>query len=265
MKKPRNIHYLPFVLSSVLLFPAANGYAAETTLVSINSAGEDGNGGDSRSPATSISADGRYVAFSTWASNLVALDFNWLPDVFVHDRATGTTIRVSVDSAGGQGHGASQAPSISADGRYVAFASTADNLVGGDTNTASDVFVHDLKTGHTSRVSINPENPGWSLRQGNDDSASPSISADGLFVAFSSAADNLVQQDTNGASDIFVHDRRTGTPTTTRASVDSTGQEGNAPSNQPFVSTDGRYVVFSSVADNLVPGGYQWIVRYFCP
>jgi hypothetical protein len=218
--------------------------AGETTRVSVDSAGEQGN---SESYNPSISADGRFVAFWSYASNLVPGDTNVRDDVFVHDRATGQTSRVSVDSAGVQGNSGSEASSISADGRFVAFKSLASNLVPGDTNGWPDVFVHDRLTGQTSRVSVDSAGV-----QGNFDSYEPSISADGRFVAFYSIASNLVPGDTNGNWDVFVHDRATGQ--TTRVSVDSAGVQGNSSSYYPSISADGRFVPFFSHASNLVPG-----------
>src|SRR5262249_38706966 len=168
----------------------------------------------------SISSDGRYVAFDSAASNLVSGDTNGATDVFVHDRLTGATTRVSTDSNAAQGDGASSKPSISADGRYVVFLSAADNLVSGDTNGATDVFMHDLVTGVTTRVSTDS-----SGAQGNGSSSNASISSDGRYVAFASAASNLVPSDTNGVPDIFVRDTQAGV--TTRVSVDSSGVQGN--------------------------------------
>jgi len=235
---------------TVLEPPAASeGEAAvfETTRVSVDSAGTQGTGGHSYE--TSLSADGRFVAFRSEATNLVAGDTNAADDIFVHDRQTGTTTRVSVDSAGTQGNSYSYTPSISADGRYVAFLSNASNLVAGDTNASWDIFVHDRQTGTTTRVSVDSTGT-----QGNGASAyHPSLSADGRFVAFLSEASNLVAGDTNGRSDIFVHDRQTGT--TTRVSVDSAGTQGTGGhSYTPSISADGRYVAFASTATNLVAG-----------
>jgi Tol biopolymer transport system component len=214
-----------------------------TTRVSIDSAGTQGN---SASYQTSISADGRYVAFASIATNLVADDTNNTEDVFVHDTQSGLTTRVSVDSASTEGNNISDDPSISADGRYVAFASRASNLVAGDTNNTWDVFVHDTQTGITTRVSVDSAST-----EGNNISDDPSISADGRYVAFRSIADNLVADDTNASEDIFVHD--TQTRVTTRVSVDSSGIESNFfTSTNPFISADGRYVAFESDASNLV-------------
>ena len=139
-------------------------------------------------------------------------DTNGSTDVFVHDRDTDgdgqydepgevSTVRVSVDSAGVEGDDDSNFPSISSDGRYVAFESNADNLVASDNGLYSDVFVHDLQTGETTRVSVDLDGV-----EGNDNSNAPSMSADGKSVTFQSAADNLVAGDTNLAPDIFFDD-----------------------------------------------------------
>jgi len=216
------------------------------TRVSVDSAGNQGNR-DSYSP--SISADGRFVAFTSLASNIVPGDTNNTFDIFVRDRLTNTTTRVSVDSAGNQGNSFSNSPSISADGRFVAFTSEASNIVPGDTNSKPDIFVRDRLTNTTTRVSVDSAG-----NQGNDGSNSPSISADGRFVAFNSDASNLVPEDTNGYRDIFVRD--TLTNTTTLVSVDSAGNQGNFFSFTPSISADGRFVAFSSSAFNIVPDSY---------
>jgi Tol biopolymer transport system component len=215
-----------------------------TTPVSVDSAGNYGNR-DSYNP--SISADGRFVAFLSNSTNLVPGDTNNNDDIFVRDLSTNTTTRVSVDSAGNQANGYFFAPSISADGRFVAFSSDVSNIVPGDTNNTGDIFVRDLLTNTTTRVSVDSAgNPG------NSNSFSPSISADGRFVAFLSDASNLVPGDTNNQTDIFVRDLLTNT--TTRAFVDSAGNQGNNFSNYPSISANGQKVAFSSLAANLVPG-----------
>lgn len=216
----------------------------ESTRVSVSSSGEQGN---DRSYFPSTSFDGRYVVFTSFASNLVPGDTNGEGDIFVHDCVTGETTLISVDSTGGQGNDLSSDPSISTDGRYVAFDSLANNLVNGDTNGTWDVFVHDRTTSMTMRVSVGPRG-----RQGNNHSADPSISTDGRYVAFQSAASNLISGDTNGSTDIFVHDCTT--HKTTRVSVDSSGGQGNSYSGQPSISFDGRYIAFMSFASNLVSG-----------
>jgi Tol biopolymer transport system component len=213
-----------------------------TERVSVSSAGVEGN---AASYSASISADGRFVAFDSVASNLIATDTNSTYDTFVHDRETHTTRRVSVSSAGGEGDGSSGEPSISANGRFVAFSSSATNLVGNDTNLATDIFVHDRRTHTTRRVSVSSGGA-----EGNSGSGGTSISADGRSVAFESNASNLVGSDTNGVSDVFVRDRTN--QTTKRVSVSSAGTEANAMGRMASISADGRFVAFESQASNLV-------------
>lgn len=219
-----------------------------TVRASVDSAGIQG---DSSSMAASISGDGRFVVFESSASNLVAGDTNGWADIFVRDLVAGTTVRVSVGPGGAEADGRSYQPAISADGRTVAFASTATNLVAGDTNGWCDVFLRELPTGTTRRVSV-----GAGGVEGDADSAEElayapvSISVDGRFVAFESRATNLVPADTNGTSDIFVHDRLTGTAT--RESVDTVATQSNGASYAPVISADGRWIAFDSAATNLV-------------
>ena len=222
----------------------------ETTRVSVASDGTEGNG---ESYGASISTDGRFVAFTSKASNLVSNDSNSncppsesnCSHIFVRDRYTVKTARVSVASDGTEGNDGSYGASISADGRFVAFSSLSDNLVSGDNNGFSDVFVHDRTSGETIRVSVASGGT-----EGNGESYGASISADGRFVAFSSSADNLVSGDENYGRDIFIHDRDNGE--TIRASVASDGTEGNDDSIGPSIAASGRFVAFSSWADNLV-------------
>ena len=230
----------------VLVAALAGGLARaqSTERVSVDSGGAQGNG-DSKPP--SLSANGRFVVFASSASNLVPGDTNNRDDVFVHDRQSGTTERVSIDAAGVEANSDSTEPSISADSRFVVFTSFASNLVAGDSNGCSDVFVHDRQTGTIERVSVDSNGA-----QGVVDSSSPSISADGRFVAFQSLAANLVAGDTNGRSDIFVRDRQSGT--TERVSLDSGGAQGNGDSLGTSISADGRCVAFASRATNLVAG-----------
>lgn len=214
-----------------------------TMLASANPAGVPGNG-PSREPA--ISADGRFVAFQSDATDLVLGDTNSAWDVFVRDLELGVTVRVSVDSAGQQVNGISTSPSISEDGRFIAFASTASTLVANDTNGQRDVFVHDRLTSATQRVSIT--SAGAQTIGGS--SEAPAVSGDGRFVAFTSGAANLVASDTNNATDVFVHDRWTAT--TTRVSVASTGAQALLGSSAPVVALDGTAIAFQSNASNLV-------------
>ena len=219
-----------------------------TTRVSLDSAGNQGNGGSfGGSSDPSISANGRFVAFASEASNLVPGDTNASDDIFLRDLSTNTTTRVSVSGASNPGNGDSSNPSISADGRFVTFSSKASNLVPGDTNNKEDIFVRDLSTNTTTNISVSGAG-----NQGNGDSGFSSISADGRFVAFSSEASNLVPGDTNNKEDIIVRDLSTNT--TIRVSISDAGNEGNGLSYIPSISADGRFVAFSSDAANLVPG-----------
>ena len=190
---------------------AAIAKQSRTERVSVDSTGMQANGGSLES---AISEDGRFIVFTSSASNLVpGLQSHPGPppgtgsaDIFVHDRTTGVTELISINSAGQQGNQNSINPALSADGRVVAFRSYANNLVPGDTNAEPDVFVHDRTTGGTERVSVASDGT-----QANGESYSPTLSADGRFVAFISAADNLVPGDTNNQQDIFVHEAARGT------------------------------------------------------
>lgn len=213
-----------------------------TTRVSVSSAGMEAHGVSSY---PSISADGRYVAFESYASDLVDGDTNGAPDIFVHDRTSGAATRVSVHTAGTQAGGPSYYPSISADGRFVAFWSVATDLVSGDMNGVSDAFVHDRQTGVTERVSLST-----SGMPGDGDSLYPALSADGRYVTFESLATNLVTGDSDGWRDIYTRDRLLGA--TERVSISSASVQANGNSSGPVTSADGRYVAFESFATNLV-------------
>ncbi len=225
----------------------------EASLISVNSDGVIGREGSAN---PSISADGRFVAFDSDASNLVPDDSNGSRDVFVHDRQTGETSLISVNSNGVQGNGNSGDPSISADGRFVAFSSRASNLVLDDTNERYQIFVHDRQTGETFLISVNSDGV-----PGDHDSSDPSISADGRLVAFTSEATNFSSADTNlwFVGDVFVHDRQTGE--TSMVSVSSDGVQGDDAHGEPktngswypSISADGRFVAFYALASNLVP------------
>jgi Tol biopolymer transport system component len=250
--------FLALTVSALALaaVPASAGVAVTTTRVTVNSAGVPGNArpGDSSNSPGSISATGRFVAFSSAHSNLVKDDGNYFDDVFVRDRVRGETTRVSVSSSGAVPNDFSFFPAISANGRFVAFASIASNLVPGDTNHRLDVFVRDRKRGVTTRVSVN------SAGAEADDGTVwlPAISANGRFVAFESASTNLVPNDHNGIRDVFVRDLKRGQ--TTRVSVSSAGTEqisGHGAEELgtiPAISANGRFVAFSSRGKNLVEG-----------
>jgi hypothetical protein len=227
-------------------FSFIGGASGATERISVDSSENQGNAASDSE--ISVSADGRYVVFSSTASNLVAGDTNGVSDVFVRDLVTGTTTRVAVDSSELESNGASVDAVISADGRYVAFQSLASNLVAGDTNGFMDVFVRDLLSGTTTRVSVDSAG----TEASGATSANVSISADGRYVTFHSDASNLVANDTNGTGDVFVRDVVAGT--TARVSVNSAGVEGNSISGNGSISHDGRYVVFGSIASNLAAG-----------
>ena len=226
------------------MLPAAAAGPGATTRVSVGSGTAQGNG---RSFVPALSADGRFAAFYSDAANLVAGDANGARDVFVRDLQTGETTRVSVSSSGAEANGDSFAPAISSDGRYVAFASAASNLVDGDTNEANDIFVRDRQTSTTARVSV-----GFDGSQANGGSDQPSLSGDGRLVTFTSAATNIAAGDLNGNRDAFVYDRQTGTAVD--ISVDSTGLQADLDSFTPQLSANGRFVAYTSFADNLIPG-----------
>ena len=215
-----------------------------TTRVSVDSLGEQGN---NFSSGVSISADGRFVAFGSYSDNLVAGDTNGMADVFVHDRLTGITTRVSITSAGLQAQAASGGPALSADGRYVGFMSYAADLAPGDGIGRSFVYVHDRQTHETTRITHYS-----TTGVADSQSFSPSISADGRFIAFASDYRFFVPGDTNEHFDVFVHDRKSGQ--TSRVNVASDGSQADAGSISYSLSGDGRYIAFASAASNLAPG-----------
>ena len=219
--------------------------AGTTARVSVNTAGEQANG---HSSYPALSPDGRFVVFHSEATNLVPDDTNGVTDVFVHDLVTGETTCVSRATDGTLGNAASQYPSVSFDGRYIAFQSDADNLVAGDTNTGTDIFMHDRLTGATWRVSVASDGA-----QATGSCFRPAISADGWYVAFEATGDVMLPGDTNSVDDAYVHDRST-RETTTRASIASNGAQADLDSLRPAVSADGQVVAFHSAARNLVPG-----------
>ncbi len=205
-----------------------------TERVSVATNGTEGNGASGRY-GVSVSADGRFVAFDSYATNFVANDTDMMIDVFVHDRLTGSTVCVSADASGAPAGG--QNPAISADGRFVAFAGWA-NFVADDTNGRADIYVRDLQTWTIERVSI-----GSAGEQANVDCWSPCISADGRFVAFETNATTLVPGLTDPWDDVFVHDRLTGvTECASRTPQENGVQTSNS---NPSISADGRFIAFA--------------------
>lgn len=210
----------------MIVVTACTAAAQVIERVSVSS-GEAQANGDSFSPLyDSVSADGRFVVFESDATNLVPADDNGLRDVFVRDRLLGTTIRVSEVPGGGDASGESRYPSISEDGRWIAFTSEAYDLVVNDTNAAQDVFVFDRTTGQIARVSM-----GWDGSEGNGNSRTPSISGNGRYVAFRSNATNIVSGPRDTSKYIYVRDLQTGTNEI--ASVTWEGVEENGGSWYP--------------------------------
>lgn len=231
-----------------------------TTRVSVNDNGGNANAGSS---SARLSGDGRFVAFTSAASNLVLDDGNGQPDVFVRDLATGATVRASVADTGGDPNAStdpdswSRRPSISADGHLVAFESHAANLMPvGGTDSASDIFVRDLVAGTTTQVSVNTaavEPDGYSTV--------PAISGNGRYVVFASEADDLVANDLNNVQDIFRRDLTAAT--TIRVSVDTTGADPDKLSTTPSVSDTGNVIVFRSPATDLVAADTNAVADVF--
>ncbi len=246
-----------------LVTGAANNFAAifvrdrtaGTTERPCDAIQSQANGGSSN-PA--ISADGSVVAFHSAATNLIPKDTNNHIDVFVCDRTTGTIELISQSTAGGQGDGDSILPAISQDGRFVAFKSSADNLVPDDTNRKVDVFLRDRVAQTTIRVSVN-------VHGGNadDNSYPPSISYDGRFVSFGSAATNLVTNDFNGLPSVFVRDLQT--MLTLLVDVNDKGQQANGatPDVATGISGDGKQIGFVSLASNLVDNDHNGLDDVF--
>ncbi len=218
--------------------------AGTTTRLSLAS---DGSPSDGDSVAPVISADGRAVAFQSDATNLVTDDVNGADDIFVHNRQSGMTTRVSLATDGTEADGHSFNAALSTAGDIVAFQSAATNLVAADSNGNTDIFVHDRGRGITTRVSLASDGT-----EANGNSFNPVLSAAGRFVAFRSVATNLVAGDTNERADIFVHDRQSSVTTRVSLASDGTQADGNSQARLA-ISADGRLVAFQSFATNLVP------------
>lgn len=256
----------------------------KTLRVSVGPGGLQATGGGSSNPR--ISTNGRFVVYTSDATNLVTGDANTVGDVFVTElqndpflglNVVGTT-RVSEAADGTEADAASGAASVSSDGRYVVFQSDATNLVTGDTNGKTDIFVKDLQTGAVTLMSSATDGTA-----SNDNAILPDISADGRFISFVSAATNLGQNDANGKLDVFLHDRDpdgngifdeagTGTTSTERISIATDGAEGDEDSGasttppasrRPIISSDGRFVLFESRATNLVSGDLNGMADLF--
>jgi Tol biopolymer transport system component len=239
-------------LRDVFVYDTLTGQA---DLASGTPGGQPGNGVSGSELA--LSASGHLVAFDSWASDLVPGDTNGQLDIFVRDLRTGSTERVSVDSAGAEADGPSAGVSMSADGRWITFSSWASNLVPGDVNGVQDVFLHDRQTGETRRISETAEGVG-----GEGESHSPAISSNGMFVAYSTRANNLVSEPLGTYHYIFVHDLQT--ESTWHASVDSLGEFAHGDCDtRPSITPDGRYVAFATDAYNLAVPDLNWVSDIF--
>lgn len=225
-------------------------------VVSAVSSTADGAWANGACDNPSLSADGRYVAFDSLANNLVAGDGNGASDVFLKDTHTGVVTRLSNTINGKPGNSGSYNPSLSADGNYLAFRSDADNLVAGDSNHSSDIFLKNILTGAMLRLSTAADGA-----QANNGSYTPSLSANGLHLAFRSDAGNLVSGDGNGVADVFSKNVKTGI--VTLVSANAAGLPGNGDSYNPSLSATGRYVAFRSDADNLVAGDSNGVSDVF--
>ncbi len=272
-------------LSLFLIVFAGGVLEAQTLQISIDNIGTPANG---ISSAPSISSDGTYIAFVSEADNLVAGDTNNVTDIFLHHQTelqatpaatpVQETSRISVANDGSQANGASDSPSMSsASGRFVAFVSSATNLVPGDTNGVADVFIRDTSLGQTSRISVPHNVFGAVTGEADGASFSPSISTDGCYVAFASDATNLnplnsvgvPMTDTNGKRDIFLYYNPNGengcnggTPSLELISIAPNDSLANGDSYAPYFSSV-RYVTFTSRADNLVSGDSNGVADIF--
>lgn len=250
--RPISNPYAAIAVAFTMMLPGAALAEKDETLLVSRASGIDGAKGNDLSPVASVSADGRYVAFLSLATNLHPDDVDLVADVFVRDLETHETILVSraSGSAGAAGNAHSITASVSADGGYVAFDSFATNLHPEDTDTVLDVFVRDLETGETILVS---RAGGIAGAKGNGNSRVSALSADGRFVTFESLATNLHPDDSDGESDIFVRDLQTHETILVSRAAGADGAKGNSGSFNPAISADGRHVAFSSVASNLHP------------
>jgi len=254
--------FVAFLSQATNLVPGdANGFSDiflrdtrdnTTVRVSVSDAGDEA---DSGSDHPSIGGDGARVAFQSTATNLASPAGTGIDDIYVRNLPDNTTRRASLAWDNTLADGSSSYPLLSRNGRFVAFYSEATNLVTGDNNASPDVFVRDLQTGVTERVSVawdNAELPsGARLSTPHPRFPPMSISSDGRFVAFMTAGNGVVPTDNNGVDDVFLRDRLRGT--TEIVSVTPSGAPGNDRSEYPWVSDDGRYVVFRSYATDIAP------------
>ena len=247
--------FAAFSTSAALIAADTNGYkdvyvvdlgSGQLSIASVDSAGNLGNR-DSFTPA--LSADGHAVAFVSVANNIVSGDWNNVADVFVHDFQAGTSVCASWSSTTGFGNGASGAPCINSDGTFVAFESNAANLVAGDTNRMTDIFVRDVSHPTVpTRVSVSTGGV-----QGNHASNAPAISGDGTKIVFQSESTNFLSHDLNKViNDVYLRD--TVALTTTLVSVDESGAQLMSGGSESSISADGTRVSF----DGELPGDVNY-------
>ena len=244
---------MSLLLATGVACPAAAA-PPPVTRVNVSTIGAQADG-NAANPA--LSETGQYVAFSSYATNLVPGSNPGFADVLLKDLSSGALELISVDNAGLRAADHTGSPSVSRDGRYVAFES-GGVLAPEDSNGRQfmDVYLRDRTAGTTTLVSVNEFGVG-----GNEASRQPMISASGRYVVFTSDADNLVDYDDNQQRDVFVRDMMTGD--LTRVSVSATGDEGERDSHSPTISPNGRYVAFTSAASTLVPGDTNTNVDIF--
>lgn len=233
--------------------------SGENERISVSTEGTQANGA-SRNP--SMTQTGRFVAFESLASNLVVGDNNGRSDIFVHDRTMTRTEIITMGRLGSRANNHSYQPAISADGRFVSFYSLATNLTTAtDTANSADVFLHDRALDRTIRVSLAP---GSKMPSDQSYVLSGALSADGTRLVYYSRADNLVSGDTNNTVDVFLYERPAGgIPRTSRLSLGPGGAQANGASYQPSISSDGRFVTYYSAASNLVPGDNNGVADVF--
>ena len=227
----------------------------ETRPVAVAEDGSPANAGSHVHQGSCLSGDGQHVVFFSRATNLVPGADNGVIHVYLADLETRTLTLVSASPEGVPGDGDSYTGGVSADGRFVAFSSEAANLVVGDSNGVSDVFLYDTVSATTTRVSVASDGA-----EANGASYFPAVS-DGGLIAFHSQASDLVESDSNASLDVFLHDSNTGE--TSRLSVTPDGEEVDGDSYHPAISRDGTRVVFGTDADGLVPedgNGYPDVV-----
>jgi len=231
-----------------------------TQRISENEAGVEGNAASgtvvANERSVSLSSDGEFVAYTASATNLITDDFNSAEDVFLYKVSQNQTSLVSASAAGAQGDAASYGAFTTSSGAKVTFTSAATNLVSGDTNSATDIFIKTVSDGAISRVSVSE-----SAAEANGNSRAAYPSGDGSLVVFESDATNMVTSDTNSSADIFV--RNIALETTSRVSVSSAGVEANGASSLPVISGDGKIVAFLSAASNLVTGDSNGVTDVF--